>query len=52
MAFMNIRLVGCAALHSIFCSLTENAVMDAFVWVQCVLHQQVSVWHSASMSVS
>lgn len=26
--------------------------MDAFAWVQRVLHQQVSVWYSASMYVS
>lgn len=36
----------------IFVSLAENAMMDTSVWVQCVLHQRVSVWHSASMYVS
>lgn len=36
----------------LFHSLTENAIMNAFARVQCALHQQVSVWHSARMYVS
>lgn len=41
---MNIRLVGHVGSPAfVFGSLRENAVMDAFAWVQCVLHQQVCV---------
>lgn len=35
-----------------FGSFMESTIMDASAWVQCVLHQQVSVWHCTSMHVS